>query len=234
VPPGTAALESTRASPSGDPGTGVVLIVLLFAARQSQLPGSAANWRNRIMLLQIGQKPESDFREPIGMLEDCHKRILFFLKNLIRVVSSAGPESLNADQRDVLESALRYFRESAPRHTADEEESLFPRLRQLDRPQIDEVFARIDSLENEHRWADQQHLEVDQICRRWLNAGTCQETELNRLRTILDGLLGFYERHIRLEETEVFSAARALLSDSGKQSIGQEMARRRGIDLKIS
>src|SRR5690348_5412736 len=108
------------------------------------------------MLLQIGQKPESDFREPIGMLEDCHKRILFFLKNLVRVASEAGSEPLIPSQRDVLQKALRYFRESAPRHNADEEESLFPRLRQLDGSQIGEMFARIDSLENEHRWADHQ------------------------------------------------------------------------------
>jgi len=35
------------------------------------------------VLMQIGQKKESDFSEPIGMLEDCHKRILYFLKTLV-------------------------------------------------------------------------------------------------------------------------------------------------------
>jgi hemerythrin-like domain-containing protein len=181
------------------------------------------------MLLQIGQKPEHDFHEPIGMLEDCHKRILFFLKTLIRVSSEATTEPLSPGQRDVLEKGLRYFRESGPRHTADEEESLFPHLRRLDRPEIGEVFAKIDTLESEHRWADQQHLEVDAICRRWLDAAVCPQPDLDRLRKILNGLLGFYERHIHFEETEVFSAARALLSDSGKESVGQEMARRRGL-----
>lgn len=181
------------------------------------------------MLLQIGQKPEHDFHEPIGMLEDCHKRILFFLKTLIKAASEATAAPLDPGQRAVLEKALRYFRESGPRHTADEEESLFPRLRRIDSPEVGAVFAKIDSLESDHRWADQQHLEVDSICRRWLAAGVCPQPELDRLREILNNLLGFYERHIHLEETEVFSAARTLLSDSGKESIGQEMARRRGI-----
>lgn len=184
------------------------------------------------MLLQIGQKPEHDFHEPIGMLEDCHKRILFFLKTLIRVASEATSDPPNPGQRTILEKALRYFRESGPRHTADEEESLFPHLRRIDSPQIGEVFAKIDRLESDHRWADQQHLEVDSICRRWLDSGVCPQPDFSRLREILNGLLSFYERHIHLEETEVFSAARALLSESGKQSIGQEMAQRRGITLE--
>lgn len=183
------------------------------------------------MLLQIGQKPESDFHHPIGMLEDCHKRILFFLKNLIKVAAEADAQTLDPGHRVTLEKALKYFREAAPRHTADEEESLFPRLRRMDAPEIGEVFGRIDALESEHRWADEQHLEVDGICRRWMERGSIAEEERERLRGILDGLLGFYERHIRVEEAEVFSAARKLIGESEKESIGEEMARRRGLTM---
>lgn len=183
------------------------------------------------MLLQIGQKPESDFHHPIGMLEDCHKRILFFLKNLIKVASEADAQTPDPGQRVTLEKALKYFREAAPRHTADEEESLFPRLRGIDAPGIVEVFGKIDSLEREHRWADEQHLEVDAICRRWLETGSISAGDREQLRGILDALLGFYERHIRMEEAEVFSAARKLLSDSSKESIGEEMAHRRGLTM---
>lgn len=183
------------------------------------------------MLMQIGQKPESDFHQPIGMLEDCHKRILFFLKNLIKVAAEAAPGPLDPAHRVTLEKALKYFRESAPRHTADEEESLFPRLRKMEGPRIGELFARIDSLENEHRWADQQHFDVDTICRDWLATGVCPPSDRAQLQTILGDLLGFYERHIRIEESEVFTAARELLSESGKESIGQEMAHRRGLTV---
>lgn len=183
------------------------------------------------MLLQIGQKPESDFHQPIGMLEDCHKRILFFLKNLIKVASEADAQALDASRRITLEKALKYFREAAPRHTADEEESLFPRLRQIADPEIDEALEKIDRLENEHRWADEQHLEVDAICRRWLETGSMSAGDREQLAGILDRLLGFYERHIRMEEAEVFSVARKLLSDAGKESIGEEMARRRGLTM---
>jgi len=40
-----------------------------------------------------------------------------------------------------LASALRYFGEAAPKHTADEEESLFPRLRQIRHAEIQAVFS---------------------------------------------------------------------------------------------
>ena len=75
------------------------------------------------MLTQIGQKKESDFSEPLGMLQDCHKRILYFLKTLVTLAGTGTGQPLDQDRRISLEKALRYFREAAPKHTADEEES---------------------------------------------------------------------------------------------------------------
>lgn len=179
--------------------------------------------------MQIGQKPESDFSEPIGMLEDCHKRIIHFLKVLATVAGTSGGEELSSDLRKSLDTALRYFRESAPRHTADEEESLFPQLRRKGGANLQAVFANIDGLEADHRWADSQHQEVDAIGRRWLSQDALPEDDRMRMKAILDTLLRFYERHIALEESEVFSAARSLLSVAEKEKLGREMAQRRGV-----
>ena len=79
------------------------------------------------MPIVIGAKGESDFTDPIGMLGDCHRRIERFLNVLVSVAEQARGEAMNAEQHSALET-LRYFREAAPKHTADEEESLFPRL----------------------------------------------------------------------------------------------------------
>jgi hypothetical protein len=46
-------------------------------------------------------------------------------------VTSVVDRPLTEETRAALETALRYFREAAPKHTADEEESRFPRLRQI-------------------------------------------------------------------------------------------------------
>jgi len=187
------------------------------------------------MLMQIGQKPESDFSEPIGMLEDCHKRILHFMGVLAGLAVSGGPGPLTQSERDSLERALRYFREAAPRHNADEEESLFPELRRcadahtgaaLD---AGTALAQMAALEADHRWVETQHAEIDAIGSGWLYNGTIREEDRVRLRAVLDPLLRFYKHHIAIEEEEVFPAARKMLSEANLQKVGQGMAARRGL-----
>jgi hypothetical protein len=83
------------------------------------------------MAIQIGAKPDSGFDNPIGMLKDCHRRIESFLGILGVVVDRAQSRSLTGEERDAVQAALQYFRTGGQRHTVDEEESLFPRLRSL-------------------------------------------------------------------------------------------------------
>lgn len=181
------------------------------------------------MLTQIGQKRESNFSEPIGMLEDCHKRIQYFLRTLVRLAEFGQQRELKGDERAALQTALRYFREAAPKHTADEEESLFPRLRRIDSPQVQELFAKVDRLQSEHRQADEQHAAVDAIGSEWLATGHLDPQEGARLAALLGNLSELYKEHIPLEETEVFPVAKNVLSTPAQESMGQEMARRRGI-----
>ena len=77
------------------------------------------------MPIAIGQKLESDFRNPLGLLSDCHRRIERFLDGLIAISEEAQGNKLDDVQRQQFEVGLRYFREAAPKHTLDEEESLF-------------------------------------------------------------------------------------------------------------
>jgi hemerythrin-like domain-containing protein len=181
------------------------------------------------MLMQIGQKPEHDFSEPIGMLEDCHKRILHFIQTLITLEGSVGAEALNADDRNALERSLNYFEKSAPRHNADEEESLFPQLRSHSGAQGEPISERLASLASDHRWADAQHREVDTIGRRWLADGVLRSGDHARLRSLVHSLSRFYAHHIGIEEKEIFPAARRILSAEQRNTVGKEMAERRGL-----
>ena len=78
------------------------------------------------MPIRIGARKESDFTDPIGMLGDCHRRIERFLSVLVKLASDRPGVALDEREGDALSASLRYFREAAPKHTADEEESLFP------------------------------------------------------------------------------------------------------------
>jgi Hemerythrin HHE cation binding domain len=81
------------------------------------------------MPVTIGAKTSPDFSNPIDLLIDCHRRIERFLTVLVKVAEQAKGGLMTKEQSRECEQALDYFRNAAPRHTADEEESLFPRLR---------------------------------------------------------------------------------------------------------
>jgi hemerythrin-like domain-containing protein len=179
------------------------------------------------MPIVIGAKRESDFSDPIGMLGDCHRRIEMFLNVLVRVAEQARGEALNEEQRGASETALRYFREAAPKHTADEEESLFPRLRQIESAEVRALMARIDSLEEEHVCADRSHAEIDDLGKLWLRDGTLPAEQASRLLTLLVQLRDLYRHHIATEDNEVFPTANAALSAADREAIGGEMASRR-------
>jgi len=104
------------------------------------------------MPVQIGAKTHN-FTVPTGLLSDCHRRVEMFLRMLVRVAEVIDRPATEETSR-ALESALRYFAQAAPKHTADEEQSLFPRLRRIDDPEIRSAFAKLDRLEEDHRWAE--------------------------------------------------------------------------------
>lgn len=192
-----------------------------------------------VMLMQIGQKPESGFDDPMGMLADCHKRILHFLETLCTLAGTSGRAPLTDSEREALKDALAYFQTSGPRHTEDEEESVFPRLRATHSPEAEDVLAKVASLEADHRWAERQHADVDVICRRWLATGTLTLGDRQRLNGtchngILEPLMRFYEHHLKLEEDVVFPVVKAVLPASEIEAIGREMAARRGVAQKNS
>src|SRR5260370_25208 len=118
------------------------------------------------MAIQIGAKPDSGFDDPIGMLKDCHRRIENFLGILCLVIDRAQGRGLTDEERDAVQAALQYFRTGGQRHTADEEESLFPRLRKSDA----QSFEEIDRLEDDHREAIDLHGSVERLYSVWVES----------------------------------------------------------------
>jgi hemerythrin-like domain-containing protein len=185
------------------------------------------------MLITIGAKQESGFDDPIGLLGDCHRRIERFLSTLVAVADQARVGRLNHDQRIALETALRYFREAAPRHTADEEESLFPVLCRTGKLEP-AILAKIVALKEDHEQATRYHHQTDRIGCRWLADGELQAGELDSLNIALTSLTNLYRGHINVEDEVVFPRAVQALSDSEKAQLGCEMASRRGLHRSAS
>lgn len=182
---------------------------------------------NGSMPVVIGGKPQAHYSDPIGLLTDCHRRIERFLDALARIASEDQGRELSPEHRASLDNALRYFREAAPKHTADEEKTLFPRLRACGRPEIDAMLSRVESLEHDHARADLAHAEIDRLGQAWLSAGTLPAGDAARLTQLLDELVLLYRDHIALEEGAVFPQAAALLNETDRRAMGEEMAARR-------
>ena len=172
---------------------------------------------------------ENTFANPLGLLSDCHRRIERFLQALLTVTTDLEGGALTVEYRTAFEAALKYFRQAAPKHTADEEEDLFPALRKVERPRVAAILARLDHLEEEHESATAWHREVEEIGERWLRQDGLSGPETLRLKTLLLHLSDLYRTHIAIEEHEVFPLAQEELSDSVKQIIGRRMASRRGV-----
>jgi len=180
------------------------------------------------MSIQIGRKLAPTFQQPLELLSDCHRRVESFLRALILVAEQARGGELNSRQREALETALRYFREAAPKHTADEEESLFPRMREIGDRASREALAKIQALEADHEVAKDGHNAVEQLGQKWLADGRLSGDETSRLVKALDELQFIYERHIAVEDSEIFPLAKQVLDSKTLSDVGREMAERRG------
>lgn len=179
------------------------------------------------MTIQIGAKPAPTFEQPLELLSDCHRRVESFLRALVIVAEQAKGGTLDGRQREGLETALRYFREAAPKHTADEEESLFPRMRALG-DAAREALAKIDALEADHVTAKRGHELVERLGQKWLRDGSLSSEETRQLTDVLLELQATYQKHIAIEDNEVFPLAAKVVPADKLAEVGREMAARRG------
>jgi hemerythrin-like domain-containing protein len=184
------------------------------------------------MPVSIGSGPEHNFDQPLELLSDCHRRIERFLAVLSRIAGTARGRALNPEEGRSLATALRYFREAAPRHTADEEESLFPRLRDCGGEEIATALERVTALEADHARANQLHAELDGIFSEWQERGGLAPGKEDRLRLDLAELSALYSEHIRVEDQVVFPFAGRVLDKESRLAIGREMAERRGVYIR--
>jgi len=177
------------------------------------------------MPVQIGANVHS-FSDPTGLLFDCHRRIETFLGSL-EAVAKTIDQPLTDETACALTSALHYFREAAPKHTADEEESLFPRLRRVQNPEVKAALTYLEELEKDHCWATSVHAEVESLGQQYLLSWRLSLDEGESFRAAVGQLASMYREHIRVEDNMIFPVAARLLSQDDRASMAREMADRR-------
>jgi hemerythrin-like domain-containing protein len=181
------------------------------------------------MAIQIGEAPSPTFAEPLALLSDCHRRVKRFLAVLLTVAEDAAGTPLRHEQREAFATALLYFREAAPKHTADEEESLFPRMRAQNSAAAHAALAQLAALEADHQLAGPLHDLIERLGQAWLRQGSLAPAEATVLTDSLRTLRDLYEHHIDVEDHQIFPLAGRVLGAAELAEVGREMAGRRGL-----
>lgn len=177
------------------------------------------------MGIQIGAKPDANFDDPLGMLKDCHRRIERFIGVLCLVAERAQGREMTGEERAAVQAALTYFRAGGQRHTRDEEDSLFPRMRAAGVAPAE--IERVAGLEHDHRIADSLHNQADQLYTAWLDKGRLDAAEESALLHAVEQLKALHARHIEIEEQQVFPCAAKQLAPAALAEMGQEFRSRR-------
>ncbi len=167
-------------------------------------------------------KRRRDRTDPFAMLERSHERMQEHLAILLTAAANLNDDPADATACAQVVEVSTYIDRAVTRHEQDEEQSLFPRLRNL--PQL---ATLLDSLDVEHRAHEKLHEQLHVI------AAACGRSALDHsavaeLSDLAVTLSQLYASHIEVEELELFPAARRALTPAETAQIADEMQARRG------
>lgn len=159
------------------------------------------------------------FDQPLEMLRACHGKILHLCDTLKKTSVHLTQYGCDSEVRQAALNILRYFDTAGHFHHQDEEQELFPALRQI--AGIDTNL--LDRLLTEHvvllsAWdALRPNLQR-------LSAGD----EVSLRPNLVEDFIACYSAHIATENTELLPMAARVLNPQQLAFMGQKMAERRG------
>lgn len=176
--------------------------------------------------------PLPSWDTPFALMRACHRRIeqrLGLLHGL--AFRLADPDaSVRAQALAVLQSVHAFLSTVGIHHTADEEEDLYPMLRETGDP---ECIRALDELEQDHMRLEPILVAFDRLAGRMIATEALDAesvAELGRLMGTMDEL---YRAHLRHEEGTLYPKAEVLLTPEQIAQLSQGMRDRRGIRLAV-
>ncbi|WP_432722531.1 hemerythrin domain-containing protein [Jeongeupia wiesaeckerbachi] len=159
------------------------------------------------------------FDTPIAMLVACHDRVRHYAGLLPKLADHLAAHGIDAEAVRAAASILRYFDMAAPLHHQDEDDDLFPLLRERGDAAL---RARIDAIAAEHDGLSAQW----QALRPALQAlaiGQSATLDPDAVRRFAHD----YPAHAEREERELYPHAARLLNADELDALGRLMAARR-------
>jgi hemerythrin-like domain-containing protein len=166
--------------------------------------------------------PTATLDSPIDHLNACHRRIEERLQTLERV----GPHLLDrsAEALTAIQAVFWFFDSSGATHTADEEESFFPRLAVHLTPEEQQF---LNDLELEHAQAEAIYDALKTHVAQLTNPPT--PVEVTRYNDLAAELCTLYRRHIKSEDARFPAIAARILTQADLDAISKEMKHRRNL-----
>lgn len=133
-------------------------------------------------------------------------------------------------RRSLWRSAARaHFSGPAVRHTADEEASVFPRLRRFASDLENGLLAALKELESQHRDLDIVHARFDELIDIAWPEPRPGQIDVDELELTVGEMLGIYRPHIQMENEIIYPEAARILAPDELLAVGNEMRARRGL-----
>jgi hemerythrin-like domain-containing protein len=158
--------------------------------------------------------------DAIEHLVACHRRI----EQRLDILERAGSLLPEKPEQCLLAIAnsLRFMDTSGMLHTVDEEESVFPRLRQAATP---DELAYLDNLEKEHNEADAVYAQLKVVVAK-LTQHAIPEL-IAEYRELVSRLAQLYRGHIASEDIVLVEMGHRALTEDQLATIQAEMRARR-------
>lgn len=161
--------------------------------------------------------------EPLEILEACHGRIEQQLRTLEKMLDHLPRHGADTQARQAAMAVMRYFDTAGRHHHADEEEDLFPRLRQriTEATQLERTLAEL--------LAQHQRMEAAwralRIQLEAVTQGDADALERGAVTTFAD----LYRQHVARENAEIFPLAARVLTTQDIEALSRAMTARRRI-----
>ncbi len=172
---------------------------------------------------------QMDFTKPLDVLFHCHQKIASNLEALRRA-SEALRNREETDYQPVfatIDTVLTHFSTAGTKHTQDEEESLFPRIREHVDDGVSEVFDAVATLEVQHSLAQNIEKKLERFYVSMTGDEALDSNKTDLFCDLSESLYDLYRPHIQVENEFIFPAAGKILAASELLEIGKEMYQRR-------
>ncbi len=174
------------------------------------------------LVAKQGTEARATLDRPLDHLVACHRRIEEQLEGLER--AACHLEDRHEEALDVVGNCFRFLTSNGAWHTADEEESVFPRL--VGR-MSDEESRFLRDLEGEHRDVERLLEELRNLHHLLAAGGRVQEGTARRFRQGVSTLCAAYRRHIAAEDGRLIPLAQRILGEADLTALSWEMRSRR-------